>query len=63
MFRPHSLASLAPFGRVNGVRLRRTLTAYGTAEPPFGGCAGETPAPPAAAPSNSAISGFGPEVQ
>jgi hypothetical protein len=33
-----------------GVRLRRTLTACGTAKPPFGGSAGETPAPPAAAP-------------
>jgi hypothetical protein len=48
MFRPHSLAALAPFGRVNGAGLRPALTAYGTAKPPSGGYAGETPAPPAA---------------
>ena len=44
MFRLHSFAALTPIRRVNGARLRER------AKPPYGGTAGETPAPPAAAP-------------
>ena len=46
MFRPHSLASLAPFGRAHGAGLRRALSAYGRRSRLAAHHAGDTLAPP-----------------